>query len=136
MHTLWVQVATAPSRIRGDAAGEIVARDWADAKLAFAARIIAKLERYAPGISTQILGMCAMSPDDMQAANPNLVGGDLAAGSHAADQQLIFRPLPGTGGYGTPIRDLYLIGASAYPGAGVSGASGWVLGRRLAGRAV
>lgn len=136
MHTLWVQVATAPSRIRGDAAGEIVAQDWSAAKLAFAARIIAKLERYAPGISTQIQGMCAMSPDDMQAANPNLVGGDLAAGSHAGDQQLIFRPLPGTGGYGTPIRDLYLIGASAYPGAGVSGASGWVLGRRLAGRAV
>lgn len=132
MHTLWVQVATAPSRIRGDAAGEIVTRDWAAAKPAFAARIIAKLERYAPGISGQILGMCAMSPDDMQAANPNLVGGDLAAGSHAPDQQLIFRPLPGTGGYGTPIRNLYLIGASAYPGAGVSGASGWVLGRRLA----
>ena len=132
MHTLWVQVATAPSRIRGDAAGEIASRDWADAKSAFAARIIAKLEQYAPGISTQILGMCAMSPDDMEAANPNLVGGDLAAGSHGPDQQLIFRPLPGTGGYGTPVRDLYLIGASAYPGAGVSGASGWVLGRRLA----
>lgn len=97
MHTLWVQVATASSRIRGDAAGEIVTRDWAAAKPAFAARIIAKLERYAPGISGQILGMCAMSPEDMQAANPNLVGGDLAAGSHAPDQQFIFRPLPRPG---------------------------------------
>jgi phytoene dehydrogenase-like protein len=40
------------------------------------------------------------------------------------DQQLVFRPAPGWFRYRTPLRGLYLSGASTHPGGGVHGASG------------
>jgi phytoene dehydrogenase-like protein len=41
------------------------------------------------------------------------------------DQMFFFRPLPELAGYRTPIRGLYLTGASTHPGGGVFGASGY-----------
>jgi phytoene dehydrogenase-like protein len=35
-----------------------------------------------------------------------------------------FRPVPGWADYRTPLRGLYLCGASAHPGGGVMGAAG------------
>ena len=40
------------------------------------------------------------------------------------DEQLIFRPIPGLGRAGTPIRGLYLASSSAHPGGAVHGACG------------
>src|SRR6185437_16321315 len=55
-HVLWVQVRVLPSRIRGDAAGTISATHWDEAKEPYADRVIALIERYAPGLSGKILG--------------------------------------------------------------------------------
>ena len=41
-HVLWVQVRTVPGTIRGDAAGEIGAADWRDAREPFAERVLDK----------------------------------------------------------------------------------------------
>ena len=40
------------------------------------------------------------------------------------DQMFMFRPLPEMSAYKTPVKNLYLTGASIHPGGGVFGASG------------
>ena len=64
------------------------------------------------------------TPEDLEHENPNLVGGDLGAGSSALDQQLVFRPVPGWFRYRTPVKGLYLCSASTHPGGGVHGMAG------------
>ena len=77
---------------------------------------------------------CARHPD-LEAENPNLVGGDLGAGSVAIDQQLVFRPVAGWFRYDTPIKGLYLCSASAHPGGGVHGMVGRNCEHRVLARA-
>jgi phytoene dehydrogenase-like protein len=58
------------------------------------------------------------------AADQNLVGGDISGGTAQLHQQLVFRPTIGLARPETPIRRLYLASASAHPGGGVHGAPG------------
>ncbi len=132
-HVLWVQVRVLPATIRGDAAGEITAAHWDDAKDAYAARVLAIIERYAPGLSGKILGRAVFSPLDLERENPNLIGGDSLSGSHHLDQNFIFRPVFGWSRYKTPVTNLYLCGASTWPGAGTGAGSGFMLAKMLAG---
>ena len=62
---------------------------------------------------------------DLAALNPNLVNGGVGGGTAQLHQQLVFRPVPGLGRPELPVEHLYLAGASAHPGGGVHGASGW-----------
>jgi phytoene dehydrogenase-like protein len=89
------------------------------------ARMEAAIERVAPGFRDLVLARHVQSPDDLEAADPNLVGGAINAGTSALHQQLFLRPTPGLGRPETPIPGLYLAGASAHPGGGVHGACGW-----------
>jgi phytoene dehydrogenase-like protein len=132
-HVLWVQVRVLPAMIRGDAAGLIAGTDWGEVKEAYAARDIALIERYAPGLSQKILGRAVYSPLDLERENPNLIGGDSLSGSHHLDQYFLFRPVFGWSRYKTPVRDLYMIGAATWPGAGVGAGSGFMLAKMLAG---
>jgi phytoene dehydrogenase-like protein len=134
-HVLWVQVRVLPADINGDAADEIAAGDWDDVKERYADRVIALLERYAPGVSAHILGRAVLSPKDIERENPNLIGGDNLSGSHHLDQFFLFRPIAGWSRYRTPVAGLYLVGASTWPGAGVGAGSGFLLGKMLAGAA-
>ncbi len=131
-HILWVQVRVLPAEIRGDAAGAIAARDWESAKDAYADRVVDIIERYAPGTRANILARHVESPADLEHRNPNLVGGDSLAGSHHLSQNFLFRPVPGWARWRTPVRDLYVIGASSWPGAGTGAGSGYMLAKILA----
>jgi phytoene dehydrogenase-like protein len=130
-HVLWLMVRFVPGTIRGDAAGEIEATDWDEAKEPYADRILDILESYAPGISTLVRKRHVLSPPDLEADNPNLVGGDLSGGTHHPMQFFFLRPFPGWSRYRTPIDRLYVCGASTWPGAGVGAASGYILGKQL-----
>jgi phytoene dehydrogenase-like protein len=59
------------------------------------------------------------------------MGGDLAGGAYELDQQLIFRPAPELARYRTPLRGLYVAGASIHPGGAVHGMSGRGAARAL-----
>jgi phytoene dehydrogenase-like protein len=82
------------------------------------------LEQHAPGFGSLVRGRYVQGPADLARENPSLPGGALSAGTAAASQQLMFRPVPGLGRADTPIDRLYLAGASAHPGGGVHGAAG------------
>jgi phytoene dehydrogenase-like protein len=131
-HILWVQVRVLPGTIRGDAAGRIFARDWAGAKEACADRVLAIIEFYAPGTKAKVLARHVESPADLALNNPNLVGGDNLAGSHHLAQNFLLRPIPGWTRWKTPVENLYLIGASTWPGAGTGAGSGYMLAKSLA----
>jgi phytoene dehydrogenase-like protein len=93
-------------------------------------RIEAQIERFAPGFRERVLARNAMGPAELEARNPNLVGGDLNAG--AADLRgLLARPVARPVPYRTPAPGLYLCSASTPPGGGVHGMCGY-LGARAA----
>jgi phytoene dehydrogenase-like protein len=126
---VWVQVRAVPARITGDAlptgdGGDLSGQSWSTASKPFADRVLAKMERYAPGISERVVGLAAASPSDLESANANLRGGDSVSGSHQLDQFIGMRPALSLSRYGTPIAGLYLAGAGTWPGAGVNAVSG------------
>jgi phytoene dehydrogenase-like protein len=123
----------APGTIRGDATGEIGATDWAEAAKPFADRALALLEHHAPGTRAKILGQRIVTPAELEAENPNLVGGDQICGSHHLAQHFLFRPLRGRADGSTPITGLHLTGAAVWPGAGTGAGPGFLLARKLAG---
>jgi len=129
-----LQVRAAPAVIAGDAAGKIRGRDWASAKEAFADRAIAQLEEHAPGAGELILARHIMSPEDFERENPNLIGGDCVSGSHHLDQNYLRRPFPGWTRYRTPVERLFMVGASTWPGGGVTAASGYLAAADLLAR--
>jgi phytoene dehydrogenase-like protein len=133
-HVLWVQVRVVPGQIRGDAAGSIAGAQWDEIKESYADRVIGVIERYAPGLTANILARAVLSPADLERDNPNLIGGDSLGGSHHLDQNFMFRPAFGWSRYATPIDRLYMVGASTWPGAGTGAGSGFMLAKALAGR--
>lgn len=87
-------------------------------------RIENQIERFAPGFRGRILARHIMSPADLQRHNPNLIGGDVGAGSQQFSQ-LLARPLLRLDPYSTPNPNLYLCSASTPPGGGVHGMCGY-----------
>ncbi|MDX2137387.1 MAG: NAD(P)/FAD-dependent oxidoreductase [Chloroflexota bacterium] len=131
---LYIQVRPLPGQIRGDARGEIEARDWADAREAFADRVMQKLEAYAPGISALVLKRVVYSPQDLARHVPNWVDGDTISGSHHLQQNFLFRPFWGASRYRMPVRNLYMVGAATWPGAGNNATSGYLAAQQLLAR--
>jgi phytoene dehydrogenase-like protein len=128
-HTLW-GYAHVPAQPTGDAARPRAKGDWGRSAGVFLDRMEAVIEAHAPGFGELVLARRAWTPADLQAADASLVGGDIQAGSFAIDQQLLFRPGPSWWRWGTPVKGLYLAGASVPPGAGVHGACGDLAARQ------
>lgn len=90
-------------------------------------RIEAQIERFAPGFRDLILGRATYGPAQMEAYDPNYVGGDINGGIQDA-RQLIFRPWPSLDPY--RVGDgMYLCSSSTPPGGGVHGMSGMLAAR-------
>lgn len=133
-HILWIMVRAVPAKIRGDAADIVKEREWTP-KVAktFADRVIHQLSRHAPGLPGKIKGMAIHTPLDLQRLNPNLVNGDLNAGSLHLSQFYGNRPFAGFADHEMPIPGLYMCGASTWPGGGASPGSGMLLAQKLLG---
>lgn len=133
---LWVQLPECPRQVLGDAAGEIdLPADgaWTEAvREAYADRIVARLARQIPNLQSALVGRKVLSPADLAQLNVNLVGGDPYSGECSLDQYLLWRPLPGVKNHGTPVKNLWHIGASTHPGPGLGGTSGLHVANRLA----
>ena len=85
--------------------------------------IIAHVDRYAPGFKASVLGRLALSPLDLE-RRFGLIGGDIFHGKMGLDQLFSNRPMLGHADYRMPLKGLYLCGAGAHPGGGVTGAPG------------
>jgi phytoene dehydrogenase-like protein len=89
-----------------------------------AERMEKQIERFAPGFQDCVLKRTTKTCQDLEAYNPNLVGGDINGG-RANLKQLIIRPILSSNPYKTPLKGVYLCSASTPPGGGVHGMCGW-----------
>jgi phytoene dehydrogenase-like protein len=89
-------------------------------------RIESQIERFAPGFRQRILKRSVLTASQLEARNPNLIGGDITGGA-ATLRQLFFRPTARM--YRTPAQGLYLCSASTPPGGGVHGICGHLAAR-------
>jgi phytoene dehydrogenase-like protein len=86
-----------------------------------------QIERFAPGFRDCILARTISPPAALERWNPNLIGGDVSGGNMNL-RQLLFRPTPSL--YRTPVKGLFLCGASTPPGGGVHGMAGFHAAQR------
>jgi phytoene dehydrogenase-like protein len=83
-----------------------------------------QIERFAPGFRDVVLERAARGPADLEAENPNYVGGDINGG--AADlRQMLARPAARITPYATPNPRIFLCSSSTPPGGGVHGMCGY-----------
>ncbi|MFJ4465967.1 phytoene desaturase family protein [Streptomyces sp. NPDC089424] len=114
-----------PHDIRADAGHEGITGRWdAEDQERMADRVERQVERMAPGFRGLIRARRVLAPPTLQALDGNLVGGAINGGTTALHQQLVFRPVPGTGRPETAVPGLFLASAGAHPGGGVHGAPG------------
>jgi len=83
--------------------------------------IESQVERFAPGFRDCILARRIHRCADLEAWNPNLVGGDISGGA-MTPTQLLFRPTSSL--YKTAIPKVFLCSSSTPPGGGVHGMCG------------
>ena len=132
---LWLQLPEAPRHLKGDAAGQITTPEdgrWTESvREAYADRIEALLVNHIDGFAESIVGRRAYSPEDLEAMNPNLVGGDPYGGFCGLDQFFVWRPFKSSVNHRTHVSQLYHIGASTHPGPGLGAGSGFLLASAL-----
>jgi len=86
--------------------------------------ILGQIERFAPGFRERVLAVRKTTPAELEAANPNDVGGDISGGRLDL-RQLFTRPVARIDPYSTPDPRLFLCSSSTPPGGGVHGMCGW-----------
>ncbi|HLU26927.1 MAG TPA: FAD-dependent oxidoreductase, partial [Glycomyces sp.] len=91
--------------------------------------VVGQLERFAPGVRDVIVSARSTPAAGLEALNPNLEGGDIAGGALGA-LGLVSRPTVLRDPYFSGVPGVYLCSASAPPGPGVHGMTGWLAARR------
>ncbi|WP_345761164.1 phytoene desaturase family protein [Diaminobutyricibacter sp. McL0608] len=93
--------------------------------------ITRQVERVAPGFRDTILASSTMTARDVEANNPNDVGGEIMGGAMSV-YRLVDRPVLSPTPWETPVDGLYLCSASTPPGPSVQGMNGWYAARLAA----
>jgi len=91
-------------------------------------RILAQIERFAPGFRDRILVVSRHTPADFERYDANYIGGDISGGRPDV-RQFFTRPAWRPDPYRTPDRRILLCSSSTPPGAGVHGLCGWYAAR-------
>ncbi|MFT4111814.1 phytoene desaturase family protein [Silvibacterium sp.] len=81
-----------------------------------------QIERFAPGFRDCVLARHVSTPADLEAADANLIGGDISGGAMSVAQTFL---RPTWKQYATPDPSLYLCSSSTPPGGGVHGMCGY-----------
>jgi phytoene dehydrogenase-like protein len=107
LHPVWAY-AHVPSGYTGDATETI----------------LDQIERFAPGTRGRIVARAVDTPAEVEAANSNLVGGDILTGANTP-LQMVLRPRPAPVPYWTGIPGVFICSAATPPGAGAHGINGF-----------
>ncbi len=105
---------------------------WDDQREAFGDAVIDTLAEYVPNLRDIILHRQVVTPLDLEQTF-GLTGGNIFHGELSLDQLLFLRPVPGSNGYSTPIKKLYMCASGTHPGGGVMGAPGQLAAKAILG---
>ena len=97
--------------------------NWDEMRELLGDRVVKKIAEYAPNVPGAIVARQVLTPLDLERTY-GLTEGNIFHGDLRLDQLFFMRPVPGWSQYRTPIAGLYLCGAGAHPGGGVTGAPG------------
>jgi phytoene dehydrogenase-like protein len=97
--------------------------NWDSQRNVLAERVVKKIEEFAPNVPNAITAMQVITPLDLDRTY-GLTEGNIFHGDLNLEQLFFLRPVSGWSQYRTPIEGLYLCGAGAHPGGGVTGAPG------------
>ncbi|MDX1508802.1 MAG: NAD(P)/FAD-dependent oxidoreductase [Woeseiaceae bacterium] len=121
-HVMSAVVQYAPYALKGG---------WNDeSRRAFEATALRVIEKTMPDICSRILASELLTPADIE-QEFHISGGHWHHGELTLDQFLFVRPVAGAARYRMPVDGLYLCGAGAHPGGGVSGAAGRNAARQI-----
>ena len=96
---------------------------WDEKRELLGDRVVKKIAEYAPNVPGSIVARQVLTPLDLERTY-GLTEGNIFHGDLRLEQLFFMRPVPGWSRYRTPIAGLYLCGAGAHPGGGVTGAPG------------
>ena len=114
-HILTCFVQYVPYRLRNG--------NWDEKRELLGDRVVKKVTEYAPNVPGAIIARQVLTPLDLERTY-GLTEGNIFHGDLRLEQLFFMRPVPGWAQYRTPIEGLYLCGAGAHPGGGVTGAPG------------
>jgi phytoene dehydrogenase-like protein len=97
---------------------------WDERRDELLRKVVARIEGYAPGFSGTVESAQVLTPLDLERTY-GLTEGNIFHGDLNIGQLFSMRPTPAWSRYRTPIQGLYLCGAGAHPGGGVTGAPGY-----------
>jgi phytoene dehydrogenase-like protein len=121
-HVMSVIVQATPYTLRD--------QGWDDARDAFGDLVVAALDGYAPGLAGLVTARQVLTPLDLE-RDYGLTGGHPMHGEHGLDQFFLWRPLLGHARYRIGLTGLYLAGAGAHPGGGLTGQNGQNAAREI-----
>ena len=104
--------------------------DWATERDNFRDTVFDTIEEHAPGFRDDVIATQLLVAPDIERI-VNMPQGHIFHGELSPDQLFFQRPVSGFADYRTPIRGLYICGASMHPGGGVSGIPGYNAGREI-----
>jgi phytoene dehydrogenase-like protein len=107
-------------------------RTWHDEreKETFADLVIDTVSRHAPNFKASVIARQVLSPLDLE-RRFGMTDGDIFHGALSLNQLFSARPVLGWADYRLPLPGLYLCGAGAHPGGGVTGAPGHNAAREI-----
>ncbi len=103
---------------------------WAYAHVPFGytgdatAAVVDQIERFAPGFRDRVVATVSKGTADLEAYNPNFIGGDIIGGANDG-LQVVLRPRISVNPYATGVPGVYLCSQSTPPGAGIHGLCGY-----------
>lgn len=96
---------------------------WDENRELLGDRVVRKIGEHAPNVPGSIIARQVLTPLDLERTY-GLTEGNIFHGDLTLEQLFFMRPVAGWSQYRTPIEGLYLCGAGAHPGGGVTGAPG------------
>lgn len=105
-------------------------KGWDNSRGDFALNVMSLIEDFAPGFKSMVVASEVLTPIDIE-KNFNITGGHWHHGELTIDQSFMMRPIHGTAQYDTPIDGLFLCGAAAHPGGGITGLPGHNAAKRV-----
>jgi len=97
---------------------------WDDNRSRLGDLVLKKIAEYAPNVPSSVIARQVVTPLDLERTY-GLTEGNIFHGDLNLEQLFFMRPVPHWSQYRTPVDGLYLCGAGAHPGGGVTGAPGY-----------